>query len=338
MELHVFNTADGFDALRDEWDNLLAVSATNEVFVTYEWQKTWWDSYYPGDLWLIAGRDEAGRLVGIAPWFIEQPSRLLRMIGCVDVTDYLDIIAAPEQLGAFCDALAAWLKDNADQFESVSLCNIPARSPTLAALVESLTKHGFQAEIEQQEVCPAIQLPTTFDAYLESLNKKNRHELRRKLRRAEESQADKVGWYIVGPDHDLINEVECFLELMANSHPDKRAFLQNEQNVTFFRAIAPALAARGWLQLSFLTVNGDSAAAYFSIDYGNRIGLYNSGLNPDAYAHLSPGIVLLTYIIRYAIEQGRTVFDFLRGNEEYKYRMGAHDSTVMELRAKKPTF
>ncbi len=333
MKLNVFNTADGFDALRDEWDNLLAVSATNEVFVTYEWQTTWWNTYCPGDLWLIAGRDEDGRLVGIAPWFIERPSRLVRMVGCVDVTDYLDIIVAPEHHSAFCDALAGWLKDHADQFVSLSLCNIPAHSPTLPTLTHALTEHGFAVETEQQEVCPVIQLPTTFDAYLESLDKKNRHELRRKLRRAQDSENDRVAWYIVGPERDLTNEVECFLELMAASHPDKKQFLQNEQHVTFFRAIAPALAARGWLQLSFLVVNGDSAAAYFSIDYDNRIGLYNSGLSPNEYAYLSPGIVLLTYIIRQAIEQGRTVFDFLRGNEEYKYRMGAHDTAVMELRA-----
>lgn len=337
MKLQVFSTADGFDALRVEWDNLLSVSATNEVFLTYEWQSTWWNTYCPGDLWLIAGRDDEGHLVGIAPWFVEQPSRFVRMVGCVDVTDYLDLVAAPEHLSAFCVALADWLKEHARQFESLSLCNIPTQSPTLTALSHALTGSGFAVEIEQQEVCPAIRLPATFEAYLESLDKKQRHELRRKLRRAENAEGDKVAWYIADPgldEYEWANQVECFLELMAASHPDKKHFLEDERNVTFFRAVAPVLAARGWLQLSFLTVNGESAASYFAVDYGNRIGLYNSGLKPEAYAYLSPGIVLLTYIIRYAIEQGHTVFDFLRGNEEYKYRMGAQDSRVMELRAR----
>jgi len=336
VKLTVFNTADGFDALRGEWDTLLEASATNEVFLTYEWQSTWWNTYCPGDLWLIAGRDEQERLVGIAPWFVEQPSRLVRMVGCVDVTDYLDIVATPEHHSAFCLALAGWLKEQTDQFESLSLCNIPARSPTLNALSQALSDCGFKVEIQQQEVCPAIRLPATFDDYLSSLDKKNRHELRRKLRRAESSESDKVGWYIVEPglgEYEMANQVACFLELMAASHPDKKRFLQDDRNTSFFRAIAPALATRGWLQLSFLTVNGESAATYFSVDYNNRIGLYNSGLKPEAYAYLSPGIVLLTYIIRHAIEQGRSVFDFLRGNEEYKYRMGAQDAPVMELRA-----
>jgi CelD/BcsL family acetyltransferase involved in cellulose biosynthesis len=120
---------------------------------------------------------------------------------------------------------------------------------------------------------------------------------------------------------------------MAASHPAKAKFLEDPQNMAFFRAIAPITAACGWLQLTFLTVDGVPAAGYLNFDYNNRILVYNSGLLPEGYAHLSPGIVLLTYNIRYAIEHGRKAFDFLRGNEEYKYRMGGVDQPVMALEA-----
>ena len=120
---------------------------------------------------------------------------------------------------------------------------------------------------------------------------------------------------------------------MAASHPDKARFLEDPQNMTFFRAIVPIVAACGWLQLSFLTVNDEPAAAYLCFDYDNRILVYNSGLVPQTFAHLSPGIVLLAYLIRHAIDSGRSAFDFLRGNEEYKYRMGGHDHPVMLLEA-----
>ncbi|MCU0476705.1 MAG: GNAT family N-acetyltransferase, partial [Anaerolineae bacterium] len=67
--------------------------------------------------------------------------------------------------------------------------------------------------------------------------------------------------------------------------------------------------------------------------YGGRVMVYNSGLNP-AHAPLSPGIVLLCHLIRWAAENGMTAFDFLRGNEEYKYRMGGIDQPLYMLKAK----
>jgi len=85
--------------------------------------------------------------------------------------------------------------------------------------------------------------------------------------------------------------------------------------------------------LTFLTVNGKPAATYLNFDYDNRILVYNSGLVPQTYAHLSPGIVLLAFNIQRAIDLGRREFDFLRGNEEYKYRMGGIDRPVMMLEA-----
>ena len=72
VKLEFYSDTHGFDALRPEWEPLLARSAVNEIFLTWDWQTTWWDAYHPGDLWLLAGRDETGQLVGIASWFLEQ--------------------------------------------------------------------------------------------------------------------------------------------------------------------------------------------------------------------------------------------------------------------------
>jgi CelD/BcsL family acetyltransferase involved in cellulose biosynthesis len=247
------------------------------------------------------------------------------------------VIAAPEHRDAFFKTVAEYisLSANADQYARVSLCNIQEKSPTLEALPRFLREQGFFVELERQETCPHINLPETFEDYLSNvLDKKNRHELRRKTRRAENPETgEKVEWYLVTTEHDLNAEIEKFIDLMRASHPEKAKFMDDPKNAAFFRAIVPIVAERGWLQLAFLTVNGNPAAAYLNFDYDNRIGVYNSGLVPQTYAHLSCGIVLLGYLIEYNIQQKRAVFDFLRGNEEYKYRMGAKDSPVMELKA-----
>ena len=120
---------------------------------------------------------------------------------------------------------------------------------------------------------------------------------------------------------------------MASSHPEKAQFLENEQHVTFFKSIVPAAAAAGWLQLNFLEVMGEPVAAYVNFDYNNQILVYNSGLAPVQAAALSPGIVLLSYNIEHAIENKREVFDFLRGDEQYKYRMGGQNTEIYNLKA-----
>src|SRR5258707_33767 len=293
-----------------EWNSLLPHNATNEIFLTWEWQSTWWQIYKPGDLWVVAARDESNRLVGLAPWFIYQPERVVRTIGCVEVTDYLDVLVLPEARDEFYSAITDFLARHSGEFSRVSLCNIPAGTPTLDVLPRVLMENGFTVEVKHEDVCPYIPLPGDFEGYLQQLDKKQRHEIRRKLRRAEEpSEAgEKIEWYIVGPEHNLPDEMEKFMALMAASHPNKAQFLEDSQNKAFFRAITPRLAACGWLMLSFLTVNGQPAAAYLNFDYNNRILVYNSGLLSTEFAHLSPGIVLLTYIIQYAIAQGRTVF------------------------------
>ncbi len=336
LKLELVSDVSGFEKLKNDWDALLPRNATNEVFLTWVWQTTWWEVYQPGTLTILVARTDDGTLAGIAPWFIDATTRALVPIGGFDVTDYQDVIVAPDQADAFAAALAEWLSSHTDQFAALRLCNIPAASPTLESLPRRLTERGFFVETAQIDVCPIIRLPATFEAFVESLDKKNRHELRRKLRRAEESDDEKVDWYIVGAEHNLEHELDCFIHLMAMSHPDKAEFLRDPKNIAFFRAIMPKMSAHGWLQLAFLRVNGECAAAYISFDYQNRIGLYNSGLLPQAYSQLSLGIVLLARIIEHAINHKKTIFDFLRGNEVYKYRMGGVDTAVLELRATLP--
>jgi CelD/BcsL family acetyltransferase involved in cellulose biosynthesis len=333
VKLEYITTDEAFCSLHSEWNALLSTNATNEIFLTWEWQYTWWQTYQPGDLWIIAARDDDQNVIGIAPLYIERTSQIVRFIGGVEVTDYVDVLVRPEMCEAFFAQLVDFLVTHGKDYRCLTLSNIPGETPTLEVLTDHLTARGFNVMISDEDVCPAIVLPTDFETYLSQLDKKQRHELRRKVRRAEDNPDDEVAWYIVGPQHDLDAEIERFLHLMMESHPEKARFLQESHHKDFFKSIIPQLAACGWLQLSFLTINGEAAATYLNFDYNNRIFVYNSGLLPSKYAHLSPGIVLLVYNIQRAIEQGREVFDFLQGNEDYKYRMGAQDRPVKTLEA-----
>jgi len=90
----------------------------------------------------------------------------------------------------------------------------------------------------------------------------------------------------------------------------------------------------GCLHLAFLEIGGQKAAAYMSFDYLHRLWVYNSGLNPE-FNTFSPGWVLLGHLLKWANENEYTEFDFLRGDEEYKYRFGAIDRRVYRVRLKR---
>lgn len=335
MKVQSFSGVDAFKALQTEWNALLERSITNNPFSTYEWHSNWWNAYHPGDLWILSFRDDDNTLRGIASFFIETGAdnqRTIHFVGCEDVTDYLDILVDKDYRDEIYNGLAKALIEHKDKFDAIDLCNIPAESPTHTDFPTILREQGFTVKTEVQEVCPIIPLPDNFDGYLSLLNKKERKEVQRKLRRAK-GAGDSLKWYTVNGKHDLDAEVDKFLTLMADSHPEKAQFLENEQHVTFFKSIVPAAAEAGWLQLNFLEVMGEPVAAYVNFDYNNQILVYNSGLAPGKAGALSPGIVLLSYNIEHAIENKRASFDFLRGDEQYKYKMGGQTTEIFNLKA-----
>lgn len=327
----------GFWALRPEWDDLLHRSSSDTLFLTWEWQSTWWKHLGEGDLLLLGFRGgDDGRLVGIAPFFRARGNDgllVLNVIGCRDVSDYLDLIVERGQEEAVYTALLDYLERQAGTWDVVDLCNLPHGSPTAARLGMLAEARGYQTLIEVEDVCPVIELPATWDDYLLRLDKKQRHEVRRKLRKAE-AEAD-TRFLIVGPEYDLPAEMRTFVALHQKSTPEKDRFMDPRMQ-GFFLDVAQVLQARGWLQLAFVEIDGIKAAGLLNFDYGNAILVYNSGYDPARFAHLSPGIIVIARCIEHAIRLGRSRFDFLRGDEVYKYRFGAQNTEVRRLLIARP--
>ena len=361
MTISVYEDVGGFEALRGEWNRLLARSATNTLFLTWEWQRAWWETFGAGrrHLRIVAERDEQGNLLSIAPLFdqetvlaplqwdvapdaeaalpaisVESPVqvtggtslRIVHLLGGTEVSDYLDVFAPAQGNSAAWSQILQTLEPVG--WRILDLRSIPAASPSLTSVAEIARNRGWQVQQAREDVCPIIQLPSSWDEYLDTrLDKKQRHELRRKMRRAEaEAQ---VNWHWVNAG-DLDAGLTTFIQLHKASHPDKDAFM-DERMQGFFRKVACAALENGWLRLCILHFNGRSVASYLCFDYGQARLVYNSGFDLSAYADLGPGIVLLGYLIQDAIKAGCKYFDFLQGNERYKYEFGAVDSEVLRL-------
>lgn len=317
---------DAFRQLEPVWDNLARGSMTDTPFQTWAYQKAWWRHLSPADLMTISVRDESGEIVGIAPFF--NKDGVLHFNGCVDETDYLDLICKADVAEAVWTTVLDCLCNLEDiEWHALDLCNVPEASPTREILPQLAERWGFSFATEVQEVCPVINLPNDFEDYLAELDKKQRHEIRRKMRRAQGA-----GAYlrVISAEDDIQTEVDRFLELMQKSTFEKGAWLTEARAAVFHEVAAAALEA-GTLQMLFFVVNDYPAAALFNFDYEGRIWVYNSGLDPEAFGHLSAGVVLSSWAIEKAVEDGRQVFDFLRGNETYKYRFGAVDTTIHRI-------
>ncbi len=338
MQIEIHSDAGGFEALAGEWNELLHDSDVDTIFLTRQWQSIWWRHLGDGFLTLVVLRDKSGCLMGLAPLRrarTEDGHWELTTVGCVDVSDYLDIIARRGHEETVYAALLDWLTgQEAVAWDALRLCNIRQNSPTLQWLEPMAVARGLQVTRKVQEVCPIVTLGDSWDEYLAGLSGKERRELRRKLRRATPHAG--VNWTIVGPEHDLPSEMETFLDLMALSHPEKASFL-SQRHRAFMHAVAQAARDAGWLELAFLYIDGEPAASMLNFAYQNRTLLYNSGLDAARFLRYSPGIVLTALLIRHSIEAGREAFDFLRGDEEYKYKLGGADTTVHELLIRKRT-
>ncbi|MBN1953872.1 MAG: GNAT family N-acetyltransferase [Anaerolineae bacterium] len=320
------------DQLADEWNKLLRRAAFDTIFITPTYQRLWWRYLQRGDFCLLAAREDGGELLGVAPLFIVEQDgagRVIQTTGCTDVSDYLDWIVARGREQEVLAALVGFLDGPAaPPWERIDMCNVHRDSPTLRWLPELARTSGWTTATTVQEVCPVVDLPGDWETYVESLDGKDRRELRRKMRRAAENPD--LDWYLVGPGHDLGTETEAFLDLMAQSAPDKAGFLTPAMRA-FFAALIRAAADAGWLQLSFLEWQGQKLAAFLNFVYNNRVLVYNSGLDWQAYPKLGAGIILTAYLIERAIEEGREAYDFLRGDESYKYSFGGVDVTVHRL-------
>ena len=324
MKIEVHPDLHAFDEAR--WNGLLDRSRLPSVFLTWQWQTEWSQAFAAErPIQILAATDAAGTLAGLLPLYEDGPERQ-RILGGVDVSDYLDLIA-PD--GGEAEVWTALLQHRASQAVAWDLHGIRSASPTATLLPELAPAHGLTASVEREDRCPVLALPKSWDEYLARLSGKDRHELRRKIRRLERelpgasttAHATVAGW-----DEAMTR----FLTLHRLSKVGKARFM-DERMESFFRSVTARLAAAGWARLWFLEFEGAAVAGFLCLEFGGSVGLYNSGFDP-ARAALAPGIVLLAHVIRDAIDRGFPVFDFLRGEEPYKYGFGPSPEDVLNVR------
>jgi CelD/BcsL family acetyltransferase involved in cellulose biosynthesis len=317
---------EGLDAVGPAaWQELHARTALRSPFLSWTWQSEWARAFASGARMEIRRViDDGGHLRGLLPLYELEPG-VLQAIGGADVSDYLDVIA---EAGREEDVWAALLASRAGLGATWDLHAVPATSPTVSRLPELAAEHGVTVSVAVEERCPVLNLDGSWEAYLAALTGKQRHELGRKMRRLEREvpEARPLG---LATRAEVEARFDDFLALHRRSRVGKARFM-DERMEAFFRRVAAALAEAGGLRLWLLDAPGGPLASFLCLEWEGSVGLYNSGFDPDRAA-LSPGVVLIAHIIRDAIARGMRRFDFLRGEERYKYDFGPTPEDVFRV-------
>jgi CelD/BcsL family acetyltransferase involved in cellulose biosynthesis len=317
------------------WNALVEQSIADTPFSRYEYLAEWWQTRGGGE-WqnpelVLVSASENDQLIGIAPLFLAEYDgrKALLLVGSIEISDYLDLIVREADLPRFLSGLMDFLASSlGDSWSAVDWYNLPDDSPTLAALQAEAESRGWNHHQEIYRPTPRIALNGSFEDYLSRLEKKQRHEIRRKIRRAAESDLN-VRFHLVGKDADINAEMDSFFHLMIQD-PNKALFLKDDMRAQMTSVIRAAFE-QGYLWLAFLEVDGVKVAASLNFDYKNKLWGYNSGVS-RSHMELSPGWVLLGHVIQWCCDHGRSEFDFMRGDEEYKYRFGGVNRFVMRAR------
>jgi CelD/BcsL family acetyltransferase involved in cellulose biosynthesis len=310
------------------WDGLVASSRLRSPFLSWTWQTEWVRAFAADRrLEIRCVEDGGGNLVAILP-LCESPSGAMQTIGGADVSDYLDLISRE---GREEEAWMALLQSRMAEPVEWELHAVPEISPTVASLAPLAAACGLTVSATVEERCPVLALPSSWEAYLARLSGKHRHELQRKMRRLARDAPDARVTCVSAPA-DIAARLGEFLALHRSSRVGKARFM-DERMERFFRRALTAFAERGAARLWFLDTASGPIAAFVTIEWDGTVGLYNSGFAPERAA-LSPGVVLLAQLIRDAIARGREKFDFLRGEERYKYEFEPAADAVYHVRVR----
>ncbi len=321
-----------FQDIQADWESVLRESPADTLFITPQWQKVWWDTFGNGRTMVGFSYPAPGgaTLNGVAAIAsLAKSGDTVSFVGSQDTFDYNDFPIRQGHEEGFYRTLLERLEDQ--DYRMLRLDSLREDSPTLEFLPEMARSRGYTVEIEQEDVTSGIVLPGTWEEYLSLLNKKDRHELRRKLRRMDDQTDWK--WYSVTEPAQVAEKLGDFISLLRLSRSDKDEFMTPERE-RFFHSITQSMAELAQLRLYFLEMNGATVATGLCFDYrGSRL-LYNSGYDPE-HSYYSVGLVLIAMCLKDAIEQGLTYFDFLRGPEPYKAHLGGQQRSLYQMVVKK---
>ncbi len=314
----------GFRDLRQSWDSLLDESAADNMFLTWEWLYSWFEHLRRDEELAIFRLSCGSETIGLLPLLLR--SRLADRALGVRSADFLGMRAAGSD---YLDAIIrrGWEERALKALDGITenrrlvirVGRAKADDSFIARWSTRLQQRGWRVSTSAAGVCPHIPLAGhTWESYLQSTGKQHRYTVQRKLRNI--AKTFEVRFERATSEMERRRALSLLIA-MHNLRWDERggssAFC-TPALAAFHDEFTRLALARGWLRLFTLRLNGRPAAALYGLCYKRVFYFYQSGLDP-AYAKHSVGLVLMAMSIQSAIGEGCQEYDFLHGDEAYKF-------------------
>jgi CelD/BcsL family acetyltransferase involved in cellulose biosynthesis len=335
-------TAADFSSLGAEWDDLFARANAENIFLSFGWMSTWWKHFGKGQLAVIAVRDAAGRMIGIAPFYISRSSagagtrRLGFLADDLVGSDYLTVLVDPACGAEAVEEVARMLFSHRRAWDYIELRDTPD-SPIMAALTAELLSRGMRVFATDRRICRYIPLPASFEKYLAGIGRSLRANYRRRWRLLQdEHQAECLAISGVSEIERQFPELLALHRMRFEQRAADSAFLAH--GIPQFQAEAMrVLAAQGCARLFLLKAGGEAIAALYGFSVGRTFQFYQCGMHPG-WVKYGLGQVLIGNAIEHGIAAGHATFDFLRGDEPYKTQWAdqLHENTTLRFFDQRP--
>jgi len=326
--------------LDEAWNDLLYKSTFPNIFLTWEWITTWWEWFgSEGNLQIITAF-EGEEVVGILPTYLSQISIFpgikipaVRFIGDGGPVfpDYLGPIVKEGEEDRVIDWLAKFLFSISEQWQMILLSDVLTTSKVISTFVDILSQR-FPIDTREGVRCPYQLLPDSYETFLAELNPRRRESVRRNVRKARKKYSLRFECHTSPDSVDRVFQI--VLEIYKKSLRGKtndQGFNRSDY-LGFHRDVARKCAERGWLKLYILWFNDIPVAFIYGYFYAGVFWYYQTGFD-QAHTDDGPGSIILQLVIESVINEGGKEFDFLRGEEDYKYHFTKNERRTRTVKA-----
>lgn len=327
--------------LEAAWDRLLAASDRDGPFLTWAWCVTWARHYATdGALRVIVGYGEDGTPVGIAPLHrtttpggLGVRVRELAFLGAGEACPaYLDFIVAAADREAFTARVFETVYGPLSDWDVLTLAEVAAESLLVDHWGGRLAEAGRVLDLSDPSPCPVVDLPESAEAFRAGLSRNARYNLKRKRKALDEAGKVEFRQAQAAAPPDGLG-----LAAMMDLHQDRwqgrgGGAFASARFRDFHHDLAEAFAARGWLDLDFLLLDGEPVAAIYGFTYGGCYYYYLPGFDEGRVPRGSPGIQLLVHRVEQSIGQGTGRVDLLKGLADYKMGLATGVRRCVTLR------
>ncbi|MCC9600510.1 GNAT family N-acetyltransferase [Stieleria sp. JC731] len=307
----------------------------------WEWMGSWLECFastYQPFILVLYNEDQ---VIGIAPWCLERRpcgGRTLVFIGSGKAcSDHLSLLVRPENASTFGQMIAQWLINPLHRtlWDTMELIGADEADKTIAKLTGAMRDSQLEVETSAGDPCYAVDLPATWEDYVQRRSKSGRREIRQSLKSIDDGTIDLVRITSVS---ELDRHWSDFIELHRKRRDDAGTSncFDFPNFETFLRTASARLLDAGYLQFLIAFAEGKPICAHFAVADADGWYFYQSGMDPEM-SHLRPGLSVFCHTIRESIQAGRTKFDMMRGDEPYKLRWRAEVVPTTVIRSYSPT-